>query len=264
MISDKSIHNFTSRQDWRNWLNANHADSKEAWLVIQKKDSPGPGIYLDEAVEEALCYGWIDSTLNTIDDLSYLLRFSPRKPNSIWAITNIRKIRQLKEEGRLHPAGLAAVQVGKESGQWQAAIDRENPEYVPPELKAALEQDPEARYAYQALSESQRKRYVYWLQSAKKKETKQKRVSEILRALRKIEATKPKPFEFYTTPQFWNDPHISKSMLKHHLDPDTDAASYRMEFIERAVQWIDDQFNISGKKVCDFGCGPGLGLFRSL
>jgi uncharacterized protein YdeI (YjbR/CyaY-like superfamily) len=151
--------------------------------VIQKKSSTGPGIYLDEAVEEALCFGWIDSSLNTIDDQSYLLRFSPRKPNSVWSISNIRRVEMLEKEGLMREAGLAAVKDGINSGEWQAAIDREDPEYIPPELEEALNQYPEAKIAYYNLPSSKKKRYVYWLQSAKKKETCQKRITEILREL---------------------------------------------------------------------------------
>jgi uncharacterized protein YdeI (YjbR/CyaY-like superfamily) len=181
---EKNILNFADRDNWRSWLDNNHGDSTEAWIVIQKKDSPAPGLFLDEAVEEALCYGWIDSTLNTKDDHSYLLRFSPRKPHSVWSISNIRRVRILKKDGRLMPPGLTAIQEGKKSGAWQAAIDRENPDYVPPELAVVFDQDPDLSDAFHALPVSEKKRYVYWLQSAKKKETKQKRITEILGLIR--------------------------------------------------------------------------------
>ena len=187
MKPDKNILEFTDRKDWRSWLDTNHSDASEAWLVIQKKQSPAPGIFLNEAVEEALCYGWIDSTLNTRDDHSYLLRFSPRKSNSVWSISNIRRVEKLNEQGRMMKAGRLAVEVAKENGEWQAAIDRENPEYVPPELDAALNQDPELLDAYHELPLSTRKQYVYWLQSAKQEETRQKRITKILKLVREKE-----------------------------------------------------------------------------
>ena len=184
MKSDKKILAFKDRSDWRSWLDANHADASDIWLVIQKKHSPAPGLSLDDAVEEALCYGWIDSTLNTKDDQSYLLRFSPRKPGSVWSIRNIHRVEKLKAEGRMTEAGRTAVQVAKEGGEWQAAIDRENPEFIPPDLEEALNQDPDAGNAYRNLPDSIRKRYVYWLQSAKQKKTRQKRIGEIIKLIR--------------------------------------------------------------------------------
>jgi uncharacterized protein YdeI (YjbR/CyaY-like superfamily) len=152
--------------------------------VIQKKGSPVPGLLLDEAVEEALCYGWIDSTLNTRDDHSYSLRFSPRKTTSIWSINNINRVDRLIVQGKMLESGLAAVQAAKENGEWQAAIDRENPDYIPPDLKLVFEDDPEARLSFQELPVSKRKTFIYWLQSARKIETRQKRISEILRQIR--------------------------------------------------------------------------------
>jgi uncharacterized protein YdeI (YjbR/CyaY-like superfamily) len=184
MTSSKQVHTFTDRSGWRSWLDTNSSDASEAWLVIQKKHSPAPGLFLDEAVEEALCYGWIDSTLNTRDENSYLLRFSPRRPGSVWSMRNIRRAETLIEEGRMMGAGVAAVQAAKESGEWQAAIDREDPAYIPPDLEAALNQDPEARDAYRKLPASKKKRYVYWLQSAKQEETRRRRIADILRQVR--------------------------------------------------------------------------------
>jgi uncharacterized protein YdeI (YjbR/CyaY-like superfamily) len=184
MHSDKIILAFTDHKDWRSWLDKNSSVSSEAWIMVQKKNSTSPGIFLDEAVEEALCFGWIDSTLNTRDDQSYLLRFSPRKPTSVWSINNIRRVEMLLEKGLMKDAGLAAVQAAKESGQWQGAIDRENPDYIPPELKAVLNQEASLWKAYQELPVSKRKQYVYWIQSAIKEGTKEKRISEILQLLR--------------------------------------------------------------------------------
>jgi uncharacterized protein YdeI (YjbR/CyaY-like superfamily) len=184
MKPDRRFLAFTDRQNWRSWLDTHHLDASEVWVVIQKKSSPDPGLFLDEAVEEALCYGWIDSTLNIRDEQSYLLRFSPRKPNSVWSMKNIHRVKLLNKEGRMMKAGLAAVKAGKDSGEWQAAIDRENPEYVPPDLEVALNQAPELWAAYRDLPDSKKKQYVYWLQSAKQKETRLERTAEILRRLR--------------------------------------------------------------------------------
>jgi uncharacterized protein YdeI (YjbR/CyaY-like superfamily) len=184
MRSDKNTFTFTDRKDWRSWLDNNHSDVSEAWIVIQKKHSPVPGLFLDEAVEEALCFGWIDSTLNTRDDQSYFLRFSPRKPNSVWSMSNINRVEMLINEGLMKNAGLAAVQAAKENGEWQAAIDREDPEYVPPDLEVIFKQDPEALEVFRKLPASKKKRHIYWLQSAKQEKTRQKRLLELLRLMR--------------------------------------------------------------------------------
>lgn len=178
---DKDVLTFIDRQAWRSWLDAHSFNVSEAWLVIRKKRAALPGLSLAEAVEEALCFGWIDSTLNTLDDQSYLLRFSPRKPDSVWSMINIGRVEKLQRSGHMTEAGLAAVEAAKENGQWQAAIDRENSEKIPSDLEAALRQMKGAAEAYRNLPTSKRKQYVYWLQSAKRQETRQKRIAEIVR-----------------------------------------------------------------------------------
>lgn len=172
---------FKNRRAWRSWLEEHHATASEAWLVIQKKGSKRAGLSLAEAVEEALCYGWIDSTLHTQDDHSYLLRFSPRRPDSIWSVRNIQRVEKLIRQGRMTDAGLSLVQLGKESGQWQAALDRERTEVIPPELEAALRRKQGALQAYRGLPNSKKKQYIYWLQSAKGEQTKRKRIARIVR-----------------------------------------------------------------------------------
>ena len=181
MKSDREIVEVVDRQAWRSWLEAHALSASEVWLVVQKKHSRREGIFLDEAVEEALCYGWIDSTLNPRDDHSYLLRFSPRKPGSVWSMSNIIRIKKLEREGRLRESGRDAVQSAKESGQWQAAIDRENPDWIPPELELALQQVDGALQGYHKLPHSKKKQLAHWFESAKRQETKQNRIAEIVR-----------------------------------------------------------------------------------
>ena len=172
-----------NRKAWRSWLGTHSSSVSEAWLVIHKKHAPPTAISLAEAVEEALCFGWIDSTLNTIDNQSYLLRFSPRRPNSIWSMSNIRRVEKLQKSGLMTNAGLAAIQAAKASGQWQAAIERENSAKIPADLEVALCQIEGAVEAYHALPASKRKQYTYWLQSAKREETRKKRISEIIKKI---------------------------------------------------------------------------------
>ncbi len=106
---------FDNRSAWRSWLEEHHAKDPAAWLIIQKKHSKRKGLSLNEAVEEALCYGWIDGKLRRLDEQRYLLRFSPRKPNSIWSFSNIRRVEKLVASGKITDAGLIAVQAAKEN-----------------------------------------------------------------------------------------------------------------------------------------------------
>jgi uncharacterized protein YdeI (YjbR/CyaY-like superfamily) len=179
-VSPKHL-DFIDRFAWRSWLKDRHATDSQAWLVIQKKRSRLDGLSLAEAVEEALCYGWIDGKLLTLDDRRYLLRFSPRRPDSVWSISNIRRVEELTRAGLMTEAGLAAVRAAKKSGQWQAALDRERTDEIPPELEAALRRKQGALAAYRHLPDSKKKQVLYWLQSAKRKQTKLKRIEEILR-----------------------------------------------------------------------------------
>src|SRR5512136_2082325 len=116
---------FISRDEWRAWLEENHATATEAWLVHNKKHTGKPGLALEEAVEEALCFGWIDGVLKPIDEEKYALRYSPRKKGSLWSETNKRRVRKLIKQGRMTEAGLAKVQEAKANGEWRAAALRE-------------------------------------------------------------------------------------------------------------------------------------------
>jgi uncharacterized protein YdeI (YjbR/CyaY-like superfamily) len=171
---------FSDRHEWRAWLEANHARAEEAWLVHYKKGFQKGTLTLGEAVEEALSYGWIDSTLRRIDERRYALRYSPRRRNSIWSESNKRRVQRLMRQGRLAPAGLAAVAEAKRSGQWEAATRREQVDIVPPELEEALRVREGALNAYLALPASRRKQFIHWITSAKRPATKQRRIEAIL------------------------------------------------------------------------------------
>jgi uncharacterized protein YdeI (YjbR/CyaY-like superfamily) len=168
------------RQAWRSWLDANHQTASEAWLVINKKGSPLTGLSLEDAVEEALCYGWIDGTLNTRDENTYLLRFSPRRPGSVWSIRNIHRVEELERKGLLMEAGQEVVRIAKENGSWKEALDRENTDVIPLDLESALRRAKGALAAYRGLPKSRKQRYLYWLQSAKREETRKRRIQEIV------------------------------------------------------------------------------------
>ena len=172
---------FPNRTQWRAWLQAHHAEAAEAWLLIAKVKTPG--LHLAAAVEEALCFGWIDGVMKPLDEKHYLLRFSPRTPQSIWSLSNIQRVEALTAAGKMTGAGLAKVREAQENGEWEAALRRERVDEIPPELEAALEGIPGGLSAYRAARASQKKQWIYWLQTAKRAETRERRIQKIIEAL---------------------------------------------------------------------------------
>ena len=171
---------FKDRDQWRSWLAENHAIETEAWLIIYKKQYQDQGLTLNEAVEEALCFGWIDGTLKSLDERRYALRYSPRTPKSIWSMSNIRRVEKLIEEGKMTDAGKEKIAQAKENGEWEAAIRREQVEKIPKDLEKALRKEKGALSGYRALPDSRKKLFIYWLQSAKRESTKGKRIQKII------------------------------------------------------------------------------------
>jgi uncharacterized protein YdeI (YjbR/CyaY-like superfamily) len=171
------------RDQWRMWLAENHGTAKAIWLVFYKKHTRRPGLAYVEAVEEALCFGWIDGVLKRIDDEKHTVRFSPRRKNSIWSELNKKRVTRLIKEGWMTEAGLAKVREAKANGQWAKAAQREDTTLVPPELTAALAENGMAQGNFERLAPSYRKQFIYWIGSAKRDETRQKRVAEAIRLL---------------------------------------------------------------------------------
>ncbi len=172
---------FKNRNQWRDWLQANHAEESEAWLLIAKVKTPG--LHLAAAVEEALCFGWIDGVMRSLDEGHYLLRFSPRTAQSIWSVNNIRRVEVLTEAGKMTAAGLEKVRQAQENGEWEAALRRERVDEIPPELEVVLENFPGALSAYRAAPDSKKKQWIYWLQTARRPETLARRIHKIIAAL---------------------------------------------------------------------------------
>lgn len=176
---------FRDHHEWRAWLEAHHAIRTEAWLVHLKKGVDRPGLRYEEAVEEAVCFGWIDGLLRGIDAETFALRYSPRKRDSVWSLSNIERVEKLIGEGRMTAAGLAAVTAAQENGQWQAAARREDVDTIPVDLEQALRPHEGALAAYQAQPVSRKKQWLYWLESARRSETRARRVEAIVDTLRK-------------------------------------------------------------------------------
>jgi uncharacterized protein YdeI (YjbR/CyaY-like superfamily) len=170
---------FSDRGGWRAWLEKNHATEKEVWLVFYKKHTGKTCISLDEAVEEALCFGWIDSVLKRIDDKKHVLRFSPRKHRSIWSESNVKRVKKLIGQGKMTNAGLEKT--GNVNSPENRAL-RLGPK-VPRYIAESLKSNPMAKQTFENLSPSQKKQYVWWITSAKMDETRKRRVKEGIRRL---------------------------------------------------------------------------------
>ena len=172
---------FRTREEWRAWLAENHASRDEAWLLHPKKGSPQPGLAYLEALEEALCFGWIDGLLHTVDKDSFALRYSPRKKNSIWSPSNKARALRLIRQGRMTQAGLQKVAEARTNGRWKAASEREATARIPPDLRRALRTRAGALPAFRKLAPSLRKQVLHWMASAKRPATRDKRIKAIVR-----------------------------------------------------------------------------------
>lgn len=182
---------FESREDWAAWLDRNHAASPGVWLRIGKKASGLRSVTYDEAVEAALCYGWIDGQKKTYDESSWLQKFTPRGRRSIWSKINREKVERLIADGRMRPAGLAEVERAKTDGRWDAAYDSARSATVPDDLRAALDASPRAKAFFSTLSGANRYAILFRVQTAKKPETRARRVREFVRMLERGEAPHP-------------------------------------------------------------------------
>jgi uncharacterized protein YdeI (YjbR/CyaY-like superfamily) len=167
---------------FRSWLKKNHKKASGVWVVFYKKHHKDQ-VPLRELMDEALCFGWIDSTLKRIDEDRTKLRFAPRKPKSHWAQSNKRAVARLEKEGRMTDAGRALVEEAKANGAWVFLDDVDAP-VVPDDLAAALKKSAKARRSFEALTRSRKKNFLYWLKSAKRQATRDKRIAEIVLRVR--------------------------------------------------------------------------------
>lgn len=167
----------TSRSEWREWLSENHARSKGVWLVTFKKGSGGVRLPYEEAVEEALCFGWIDSLPRRLDDERTMLYFAPRKKGSRWSALNKERAERMVAEGRMAPAGLDAVERSKSDGTW-SALDGVEKLDIPEDLAAAFADHAGSLDHWNAFPKSVRRGILEWILAAKRPETRQKRIAE--------------------------------------------------------------------------------------
>jgi uncharacterized protein YdeI (YjbR/CyaY-like superfamily) len=173
-----------NRKAWRAWLEKNHAKSPGIWLVYFKKKSNKPTVTYAESVEEALCFGWIDSTMRPLDEERFIQRFTPRKPKSVWSALNKTRIEKMINEGLMTAAGLEKIEIAKENGSW-TSIDHVEKLEVPADLQKALNKNKTALKNFSKLANFAKKQILYRINSAKRPETRKERIEKIMELLKK-------------------------------------------------------------------------------
>jgi uncharacterized protein YdeI (YjbR/CyaY-like superfamily) len=170
----------STRAEWRAWLEEHHGRDEGVWLITYKKAARKPTVSYDEAVEEALCFGWVDSRDSKLDDERTMLYIAPRRPGSAWAKSNKERVARLTEQGLMTPAGLAKVEAAKRDGTW-GVLDSVEQLEVPPDLAKALKSYPRAAEHFHAFPRSVRRSILEWIALAKKPETRARRIDETAR-----------------------------------------------------------------------------------
>ncbi len=171
---------FKDIGEWRQWLKRNHDKETEVWMLTYKVHTNRKSLRYFEALDEALCWGWIDSRVRRIDDEKHLMRFAPRRPSSIWSLGNRRRVERLIKEGRMTAHGLAKVKAAKRTGEWDNAIAPSTPPRMPSDLRDALTKDAAAWKNFKAFARSYRTAYIYWVRAAKREETRRKRIAIVV------------------------------------------------------------------------------------
>jgi uncharacterized protein YdeI (YjbR/CyaY-like superfamily) len=181
--ADLPIIPFASREAWAAWLEEQHATSVGLWLKFAKKGSGLDTVTYAEAVEVALCYGWIDGQVRKLDEDHYLQRFTPRRARSRWSKTNRQKATELIERGEMKPAGLREVERAKSDGRWDAAYDAPSTATVPEDLRRELEKNEPAREFFETLDGRNRYAILYQIQDARRPETRARRIEKYVAML---------------------------------------------------------------------------------
>ena len=169
-----------SAKEWRKWLEKNHEKEKAVWIIFYKKDSGTPSVSYVEAVEQALCFGWIDSKANKRDEESYYQYFAKRNPKGKWASTNKARVEKLISQGLMTPAGMEMIDLAKKTGTWDALNDVEAV-IIPDDFMKALKKNKKALAHWEAFPISSKKIILFWISDAKRPETRQKRIEESVR-----------------------------------------------------------------------------------
>ena len=187
MFKDTPVLLFDSQQAWGDWLHEHHTEPKGLWLKLAKKSSVHTSVSYDDALVEALCYGWIDAQKQIYDSDYWLQKFTPRGPKSMWSKINVSKVEALLKLNKMRPAGLAAVETGKKSGAWHAAYDSPSTTAVPKDFQIALEENPKAKQFFETLNKANVYGFCWRIQTAKKPETRKARIDKFIDMLNRGE-----------------------------------------------------------------------------
>jgi uncharacterized protein YdeI (YjbR/CyaY-like superfamily) len=190
-MKDIPIQLFEKPKDWAAWLEKSHAASSGIWLRLAKKNSGIESITYAEALDVALCYGWIDGQKKSYDDTTWLQKFTPRGKKSIWSKINREKAESLIKSNQMKPAGLKAIESAKQDGRWDAAYDSQSKATVPEDFQAALEKNAKAKAFFATLKGANRYAILFRIQTAKKAETRTRRIAQFIEMLEKHENIHP-------------------------------------------------------------------------
>ncbi len=182
---------FETQQDWAAWLDEHHAEAPGIWLRLAKKAAPLQSLSYTEALDVALCYGWIDGQKKSYDESSWLQKFTPRGSQSIWSKVNRENAQALIQSGHMQPAGLAAIERARQNGRWAAAYDSQRNATVPDDFQAALDSHPGAKAFFATLDSRNRYAILFRLQTAKKAETRTRRIQQFIHMLEQHEKLYP-------------------------------------------------------------------------
>ena len=189
--TDLPILSFASKKKWADWLARQHDKSSGVWLKLAKKGSEIPSVTYDEAVEVALCYGWIDGQKKGFDDKYWLQKFTPRGPKSIWSKINTEKAQKLMKSGAMRPAGLKAIEAAKQDGRWDAAYESPKNISVPDDFQAALDKNAKAKAFFTTLNSVNRYAILFRIHNVKSAEARTKRIQQFVGMLEKGEKLHP-------------------------------------------------------------------------
>jgi uncharacterized protein YdeI (YjbR/CyaY-like superfamily) len=183
MADDLPTLTFASQADWETWLDAQHANARGVWIKIAKKATGIPSVTHAEALESALCYGWIDGQRDRFDETYFLQKFTPRRARSGWSRVNVQKVTALIAEGKMRPAGLREVERAQADGRWDTAYEPQSTISVPDDLQRELDANPDAQAFFNTLDSRNRYSILYRLQTAKKAETRAARLQKFVAML---------------------------------------------------------------------------------
>lgn len=187
LMPEQPIVAFATAAQFRRWLTRHHVDHPGIWLKIARKGSGISTVSYAEALDEALCLGWIDGQKKAFDETAFLQKFTKRGKRSVWSKINVGHVERLEKEGRMKPAGLAAVAAAKADGRWEAAYHSSSTAEMPEDFRTALEREPGAKAFFNTLNKTQRYSFLFRVTTAKKPETRRKRIADFVALLQRGE-----------------------------------------------------------------------------